>query len=119
MNYRTTPFITFYSICHLMADAACAFLMLGTVNLSEHIIIGLLLYNGFAFVLQAPVGYIIDRTLNPKWASILGLLFIAISFLFWNTTFAAIIIAGIGNSFFHAGAGSMVLSLQKKTPPLK
>ena len=112
--FRIAPFITLYSFTHLVVDAACAFLLLGVLDIDENIIFSLLLYNALAFVLQAPFGYVIDKILNPKLAAVLGLILIAISFLFWNVLFAAIIIVSIGNALFHVGGGSLVLSLENK-----
>ena len=112
--FRIIPFITLYSLTNLTVDAACAFLLLGMLNLGDHIITSMLLYNGFAFVLQAPFGFIIDKALNPKAAAMLGLAFVAVSFLFWNNIFAALTIAGIGNALFHVAGGSLVLTLKNK-----
>jgi len=112
--FRLTPFITLYSFAHLAVDAACAFLLLGVLELNNYLIVSLLLYNALAFVLQAPVGFIIDKALNPKLAAILGLTCVAVSFLFWNNIFAALMIVGFGNALFHVGGGSLVLSLKNK-----
>jgi len=98
----------------MAVDAACAFLLLGVLELNDQIIVSIILYNAFAFVLQAPFGFIIDKALNPTLAAILGLVFIAVSFLFWNNIFAALILAGAGNALFHVGGGSLVLSLKNK-----
>ena len=111
---RELQFIMLYSFTHLIVDAACAFLLLGVLDISEQAILYLLLYNSIAFVFQAPFGYIIDKALNPKFAAILGLFFVAVSFLFWNKIFIAIIIVSIGNALFHVGGGSLVLSLKSK-----
>jgi len=112
--FRITPFITLYSFTHLAVDAACAFLLLGVLKLNDYVIVSMIIYNVAAFVLQAPFGFIIDKALNPKFAAILGLFFVAVSFLFWNNIFAALIIAGIGNALFHVGGGSLVLSLKNR-----
>jgi len=112
--FRIAPFITLYSLTHLVVDASCAFLLLGLLELNNYIIMSMILYNACAFVLQAPFGFIVDKWLNPKFAAIIGLVFIAVSFLFWHTVFAALIIAGIGNALFHVAGGSLVLSLKNK-----
>ena len=107
-------FVTAYAIAHFAVDAACAFLFLGVIiRFSGNIILDMLLYNGFAFVLQAPFGLIIDKKLNPKLASILGLIFIATAFLFWNNIFIALVLIGAGNALYHVGGGSLILSLKK------
>jgi len=112
--FRITPFITLYSLSHLVTDASCAFLLLGVLDLNEHLILSLILYNALAFVLQAPIGYLIDKMFNPKLLAIIGLVLIAISFLFWDNIFAALIFAGVGNTLFHVGGGSLVLSLENR-----
>ena len=113
-SLRIAPFITLYSFTHLAVDAACAFLLLGVLELNDFLILSLLLYNATAFVLQAPFGYLIDKILNPKLATIIGIVLIAVSFFFWNVLFAALIIVSIGNALFHVGGGSLVLSLKNK-----
>ena len=113
-SLRIAPFITLYSFTHLVVDAACAFLLLGVLELNDFLILSLLLYNATAFVLQAPFGYLIDKILNPKLATIIGIVLIAVSFFFWNVLFAALIIVSIGNALFHVGGGSLVLSLKNK-----
>ena len=112
--FRVTPFITLYAFTHLAVDAACAYLMLGVLEFGDHLLLSLLLYNATAFVLQAPFGFLIDRILNPKLATVLGVVLMAASFLFWNHLFAVLIIVGIGNALFHVGGGSQVLSLKDK-----
>lgn len=115
MKFRIAPFIILYSTAHLLVDAACAFLLLGIFNFSDQTILALLLYNGLAFVLQAPFGYLIDKSVNPKIAAIAGLLLVASASLFWDKAFFAITIMGIGNALFHVGGGSQVLAIKKKT----
>jgi len=111
---RITPFITLYSFAHLVADAACSFLLLGVLELNNHVVISMILYNAAAFVLQAPFGFIIDKALSPKLAAIFGLVFIAVSFLFWDNIFVALSISGIGNALYHVGGGSLILSLKAR-----
>lgn len=113
-SFRIAPFITLYSFAHLAVDASCAFLLLGILELKSHAILSMLLYNGIAFVMQAPIGYIIDKALNPKTAAILGLFFVAIAYLFWDSLFITLIIISFGNALFHVGGGSLVLSLENR-----
>lgn len=110
---RIVPFISVYSLAHLVADAASAFLFLGLLEI-DNIVVAMLIYNGLAFALQAPFGYMIDRFLNPKAAAILGLVLIAFSFLFLNTIYSALIIVSVGNALYHVGGGSLVLSVKEK-----
>lgn len=111
---QITTFISVYAVAHFIVDTACAFLLLGVLDLHENIILSMLVYNAIAFVLQAPLGFLIDKVLNPKLAAIVGLCFIAISFLFWKNIYIALVLAGIGNALYHVGGGSLVLSLNEK-----
>lgn len=111
--FRIIPFLAVYSVAHLVVDAACAFLLLGLMDLS-HVMIALLVYNGFAFVLQAPLGFLIDKMFPPVKAAIMGLILVALSFLFLNHVYVALMIAGTGSALFHVGGGSLVLSLKEK-----
>jgi MFS transporter, FSR family, fosmidomycin resistance protein len=112
--FRVAPFISLYAFAHLAVDAACAYLLLGLLDLGDHVISGLLVYNGFAFVLQAPFGYFVDKFLNPKLAAITGLALVAVSFLFSKNVYPALIIMSLGNALYHVGGGSLVLSIRKK-----
>lgn len=114
-SFRIAPFLILYSTAHLLVDAACAFLLLGILNLGDYIIAGLLIYNGLAFVLQAPLGHLIDKVFNPKAAAVLGLLLVASASVFFKSPFTALSLMGIGNALFHAGGGSQVLAIRKKT----
>ena len=109
---RIAPFVGSYALVHLVVDAACAFLVLGVLDIGVQPILSLLIYNALAFVLQVPIGAMVDRTLNPKIAAILGLILVSCSFLFWNSLFVALILAGVGNAMFHVGGGSLILSLE-------
>jgi MFS transporter, FSR family, fosmidomycin resistance protein len=114
-DFRVTPFISFYGFAHMAVDAACAFLMLAVLRFSDsNAIIAMLTYNSIAFVLQAPLGLLIDKVLNPKYATGVGLVLVAGAFIFSYSLFAALILAGIGNALFHVGGGSQVLSLESR-----
>ena len=112
---RTATFIGSYALVHLAIDAACAFLLLGVLDLGDQYIFSLLAYNALAFVLQAPFGLLVDKVLNPKLAALLGLMLVASAFLVWDVLFPALILAGVGNALFHVGGGSLVLSIKQKT----
>ncbi len=112
-TFILSRFITVYSIAHFLVDTACAFLLLGVLEIKDAIL-AMLLYNAFAFVLQAPFGYLIDKYLNPKGVAIIGLILIATAYIFWDNPLIAISIVSIGNALYHVGGGSLVLSLNKK-----
>lgn len=113
VNFKIAPFISSYSIAHMAVDAACAFLMLGVLRINgSNAILAMLIYNGLAFVFQAPLGLLVDKVLNPKYSAIVGLVLVASGYIFYSNIFHAITIIGIGNALFHVGGGSLVLSLE-------
>ncbi|MDR2954880.1 MAG: hypothetical protein LBV43_07360 [Prevotella sp.] len=113
-SFQIVPFISLYSFTHLVVDAACAFLLLGVLDIHDHPILSILLYNAIAFVLQAPLGFLIDKGLSPKLAAIAGLIFIIAAFLSGDYLFVALILVSLGNALFHVGGGSQVLALKEK-----
>lgn len=113
-SYKIVPFITLVSVAHMVVDAACAFLLLSLLDFYDNPLVALLLYNGVAFALQAPLGWVIDKWFNPKLAAILGLVFVAGSFLFVSSLYVALLLFSVGNALYHVGAGSLVLTLPEK-----
>ena len=112
-TFILSRFITVFSIAHFLVDTACAILLLGVLEIKDAIL-AMLLYNAFAFVLQAPFGYLIDKYLNPKWVAIIGLILVAIAYIFLDNPLIAILIVSIGNALYHVGGGSLVLSLNER-----
>ena len=107
-----------YSLGHLFVDLACAFLIFsfikGDLNLTN-LFLFILIYNFLAFGFQVPFGALIDRIRKPKEFSIIGLIFILLAFLlFYFSSLAAIILAGLGNALFHIGGGVISLNLIPK-----
>ena len=60
-SYKIAPFISLVSFAHMAVDAACAFLLLSLLGFYDNPLVALLLYNGVAFALQAPLGWVIDK----------------------------------------------------------
>ncbi len=113
-SYKIAPFISLVSFAHMAVDAACAFLLLSLLGFYDNPLVALLLYNGVAFALQAPLGWVIDKWFHPKLAAMLGLLCVAGSFLFVNSLYVALLLFSVGNALYHVGAGSLVLTLPEK-----
>ncbi len=113
-SYKIVPFITLVSFAHMAVDAACAFLLLSLLGFYDNPLVALLLYNGVAFALQAPLGWVIDKWFHPKLAAMLGLLCVVGSFLFVNSLYVALLLFSVGNALYHVGAGSLVLTLPEK-----
>jgi len=113
-TYKIAPFITLVSVAHMAVDAACAFLLLSLLSFEVNPLLALLLYNGVAFALQAPLGWLIDTWFHPKLAAMIGLVCVAGSFLFVGNLYVALMFFSVGNALYHVGAGSLVLTLPEK-----
>ena len=106
-------FVSTYSLAHFLVDAACAYLVICVLNHKDNAVLSMLLYNGFAFALQAPIGLLIDKRINPKWVARIGLVLVALAFWFSNSIFVALFCVGLGNAMYHVGGGSLVLSISR------
>jgi len=104
--------LTVYGIAHALVDAACITLLLGGVDVREHLLLYILLYNVLAFGLQLPFGWLTDRLHQPVLAAITGVVIVSISLMLFLHPMAAIILAGIGNALFHVGGGTIALNLR-------
>jgi FSR family fosmidomycin resistance protein-like MFS transporter len=106
-----------YGISHAIIDAACAAVVFSNLNKMQSnlhdFVFLVILYNVLAFSLQAPFGLIIDRFKIPVIASIIGCVLTALSVISFQISLFSIILAGIGNSFFHVGGGIISLSIKQ------
>jgi len=108
-----------YGIMHAMIDATCAaifFSIMGNriIGASELIYFAIF-YNILAFALQAGLGPIVDYFKAPRVAAIAGCILAVISTMSYTYfPLAAIFFAGVGNSLFHLGGGSISLNLTPK-----
>jgi FSR family fosmidomycin resistance protein-like MFS transporter len=113
-----------YGTAHAVIDAICAAVIF---TILKNKIVGIpeffslvVVYNVFAFGLQAGFGLIVDYFKSPRAAALLGCVFTGISALvFLYFPIMAIIFAGVGNALFHIGGGSISLNLtpQKASAP--
>ena len=100
-----------YSIGHFFVDFACAAVMFRLVRRTGVWTEGLLLYNFFAFAMQAPFGLIADRYGGGKWFAFAGSLLCSASFLAGADPLLVCVTAGTGNALFHIGGGRDTLKL--------
>ncbi len=109
--------ISIYSIGHFLIDFLCAGIIFSLINTTkiEEIFFLIIFYNILAFGLQLPVGYLCDIIKKPKGFSIIGLVLGSIAIILMTINpIASIIIAGIGNAFFHIGSGTISLNILPK-----
>jgi hypothetical protein len=114
-NIKLTNLLTF-SFTHAIIDASCAAIIAssilsGKVDLRE-LSFYIILYNTIAFALQVPIGLIVDSIRKPAEAAVLGCFLVLVGVLAYKTAGSALIIAGLGNAFFHVGGGVTVLNLK-------
>ncbi|WP_297096629.1 MFS transporter [uncultured Draconibacterium sp.] len=106
-----TNFLIVYGLCHALVDASCAFLLLGAVDVRSGLLSYIILYNALAFVLQVPLGWLLDKYEQPKLAAITGVLIVLAAWFFLRTPAFAIVLAGFGNALFHVGGGQIALNI--------
>jgi FSR family fosmidomycin resistance protein-like MFS transporter len=101
-------------LVHAFVDMASGFLIfrdLGPSGIAyPKIVLLVVLYNSLAFAGQVPAGWLTDRFDNYRGGAIFGALAAATALVLSPTwPVAGIVIVGIGNAFFHVGAGALVL----------
>lgn len=105
-----------YGISHGLVDGACAVVIFsnfaGMQGATGYFAFLLVLYNVLAFSLQAPVGLMVDILKIPTFISAAGCLMVALSLVLFKSTLISIVLAGIGNAFFHSGGGVISLNLK-------
>ncbi|MFB0921652.1 MAG: hypothetical protein QMB62_12370 [Oscillospiraceae bacterium] len=98
-----------YALSHLIVDFSCAYLIFSRVHGAEKWLLCLIIYNFFAFALQMPLGIIADKAGKNRAFAALGTLLIAVSPALSFSPLLLCSVAGLGNAFFHIGAGRDVL----------
>jgi len=119
MDKKTVSNLAVYGLAHAVIDATCAAVIFSLLNLnaisSKYFFYLVILYNVLAFGLQAIIGLYIDNWRAPKFSAIFGSVLTACSVILISISpLAAVLLAGIGNAFFHVGGGSISLNLTPK-----
>ena len=106
--------LTVFSIIHFIVDFSCIYIVYNlfldnSVDYKLKISM-LIIYNFFAFFMQAPFGIIIDKLGGSFKYSALGCIFIFLSVFFAKYKIISVMILGIGNALFHLGGGVEILN---------
>lgn len=109
---KTIYYMMAYGFAHFMVDASCYFILLGSNDSGNGLMLYIILYNILAFGLQLPFGWISDYLGKPVLLAFLGCMAICPAFFIFRQPLAATILAGVGNAFFHVGGGSVALNLR-------
>ncbi|PKM73780.1 MAG: hypothetical protein CVU91_01645 [Firmicutes bacterium HGW-Firmicutes-16] len=98
-----------YSISHFIVDFSCAYLIFSKLSGADKWLLCLFTYNFCAFALQMPLGLIADKINKNRVFAAFGCLLIAFSAILAFSPVLFCSIAGLGNAFFHIGAGRDIL----------
>ena len=101
-----------YGFAHFMVDASCYFILLGSNDSGNELLLHIVLYNVLAFGLQLPFGWMSDYMGKPVLIACLGCMAICPGFFMFQQPLAAVILIGIGNALFHVGGGTVALNLR-------
>lgn len=118
-----------YAGLHFLVDFCCAFFIFNFLGNTTHFYGYLFVYNFCAFALQMPVGLLADKVNRNVLLAAIGCVLTGTTFLLpilsgagwsWNifVQVIAVVLAGLGNCFFHIGGGIEILNLggEKLTP---
>jgi len=104
-----------YSLAHFIVDFACAFLVFRSILGTRDGLVGVLLYNFFAFAFRLPLGVLADKCNRNYLFAAIGCALIAMAFAFLYVPVVAAVIAGVGSSMYHVGGGNDILNISKRS----
>ena len=112
------------SVTHFIVDFACIFFLYRYIKDIEYGFTLFLIYNFCAFALQMPFGLLTDYLNKNILVAFIGCMFIAMAYglqvcnvhIFngWFIACCLTVLVGVGNAFFHIGAGVEVLNASGK-----
>ncbi len=108
------PSMIWLTVCsagHFWTDFSCALLMFSRLYSGPERALCVLLYNFCAFALQMPFGLIADRLNRNSRLAAAGFLLVTAAWGLSGIPVLCAVTAGIGNAFFHVGAGLDVLNM--------
>lgn len=99
---------------HCLVDGACLAVLFNTDPIAripdEHYKTAAILYNGLAFGLQLPLGWLADRVRAYSLMAVLGLTCVVAGLIICPlNVHVAVVLVALGNALFHVGAGALVL----------
>ena len=94
-----------YSLAHFLVDFGCAFFIYSRFLNPWQWTLCLVLYNFFAFAMQAPLGLLADKLNRNAVLAAAGCVIVALSAFLSQYAVLACVTAGFGNALFHLGGG--------------
>lgn len=98
-----------HAAAHFAVDFSCFFALWLSAFQQASAPFWILCYNALAFMLQAPLGALLDRINDTRPATILGCGLVAWGVLACAFPLPCVLLLGIGNAFFHAGGAVATL----------
>ncbi|MCK4500986.1 hypothetical protein KAU11_10855, partial [Candidatus Babeliales bacterium] len=111
-----------YSATHWIADMCAGAVVMASLIYYGYgiweVFILVVLYNFLSFGLQFMFGIMIDKFQVPREATVFSFLLIGAAYFVFDNPVLVVLLAGIGDSLYHVGAGSISLNLtpQKALP---
>lgn len=104
-----------YTYSHFCVDAVCSFILWNRMQENEiSVVLLLLLYHALAFAFQPIIGYVCDKHKSLK-VGIMGTGFVSAALLISTVLpIVSVLIAGLGNAFFHLEGGYVSLHREKR-----
>ncbi len=111
-----TATLTICGLAHAVVDAICAGILFGMCQRAAltwpETGVDFALYNLLAFGAQPLLGLVVDGSRKPRAVALLGGALVAAAAAVCDRwSLPAVVAAGVGNAFFHLGAGSICLQL--------
>ena len=117
-----------FALCHFVVDFACVSTMLCAVSRVlgesgqdslEFVALSILLYDIVAFILQLPVGIVLDKLDKNSYAALLSYALVGAGVLISLFPVAllewlAVLLLAVGNALFHSAGGLIVLNISQK-----
>jgi FSR family fosmidomycin resistance protein-like MFS transporter len=103
-----------WGAAHFVIELGCSYALTLRADRSSVAALGIQLFNLLAFGLQPVAGRITDRYAADRLAAVLGALLVAAGLCTTlNTAWGSFVLLGVGNAFFHVGAGSQCVRLSR------
>lgn len=104
------------SFTHALVDTICAMLVFSIFHIhpfsNDTFIKIAVIYNILAFGLQPVCGLLSDHFIKPRYCVFLGTFCMIIALMLLYHSWIMVVIAGIGNAFFHVGGGCAALDVK-------
>ena len=111
--------LLFYTTLHFLIDLSCIYFLTGMMipRIAEHEqwLLLAVFYNLLAFAWSAVWGSVADLIKKDRLITICGCALVLVGYICYRTPYIAVLFLGIGNGWFHIGAGRHILIESEET----